>query len=540
MPSNDYAEELGAMEEAKALIQSKPKEAPELLEQIIAKYKSAGKTTLALETRRWQCFGLFSNLDFDGAKQRLQLLISEAKEANVRRYIGIAKMYEGVVSFESGQTEESLEYFGQAIQIATELQDLDLLGRVQTNIAYALMTQERCEEALETLKNCVATIDERKDSVSNSTNFYNIAATTLQLAFRERLDGIEIHDRLVEAKSALQVSSKYCDTDPILSIIMKVQSALYTGLAGNPAGGLDDLNDLKAEISVGPASLQTTYGIVKCQVLELAGKWTELCSETEALLESLRASKSLVYCNSILRQASRAYAQVGNFEKALNMLQQSISQRSRGSRPASDDRTQFSSLQQDLEQQKFDQNVLRMRNKTLIERNKILEQEARYDPLSTLLNRRGTEEAMQQFTERKFTDSFLIVMLDIDHFKKINDNFGHAIGDQVIHEFAQCLTNSKTNPAKLGRWGGEEFLMVYDVSDPLEMNAIGATLVNEIRNLRWDNIHSDLKVTASCGLAMWHRGDSLDNAIRIADDMMYDVKHHGRNNWRVWVDDEAA
>jgi diguanylate cyclase (GGDEF)-like protein len=114
------------------------------------------------------------------------------------------------------------------------------------------------------------------------------------------------------------------------------------------------------------------------------------------------------------------------------------------------------------------------------------------------------------------------------------------MGDQVIHEFATCLANSATNPAKIGRWGGEEFLVVYDVTDIQEMEMIGQTLITEIRNLNWDHIHKGLRVTASCGLSMWNRGDSIDNAIRISDDMMYEVKNHGRNNWRVWSHDEAA
>jgi diguanylate cyclase (GGDEF)-like protein len=181
-----------------------------------------------------------------------------------------------------------------------------------------------------------------------------------------------------------------------------------------------------------------------------------------------------------------------------------------------------------------------MRNKTLIERNKILELEARYDPLSGLLNRRGTEEALQQFTERHFATRFLIALLDIDNFKRINDRFGHAIGDQVIHEFSNCLANSTTAPAKIGRWGGEEFLIVYDIHDESEMDIIGKTLVEEIRRLNWDHIHKGLKVTASVGLSMWTKGDSLDNAVRIADDMLYDVKHHGRDNWRCWPVEEAA
>lgn len=527
------------MEQAKALIQSKPKEAYELLESIIIDYKAHGKTIAALESRRWQCFGLFSNLDFENAQNQLKLLVDEAKTANVPRYVGIAKMYEGVISLESGRSDDAISFFGQAIQIAIELEDLDLLGRVQTNLAYALMTQDRCEDALETLKNCVATIDEREDSLANSTNFYNIAATTLQLAFRELLDGHAIEDRLAQAKAALQNSSRFCKTDAILSVITNVQFALYTGLAGLPIEGLSQLESIEPTILAGPGSLKTTFNIVRCQLLELAGQWEDLCFETGKFLESLYASGSLVYCNSILRQASRAHAKVGDFEKAFNLLQRSMSRPARSGH-AGEDRSKFVSLKQDLERHKFDQDVLRMRNKTLIERNKILELEARYDPLSGLLNRRGTEEALQQFTERHFATRFLIALLDIDHFKRINDKFGHAIGDQVIHEFSNCLAGSSTRPAKIGRWGGEEFLIVFDVHEEAEMDLIGKKLVEEIRGLNWDHIHAGLKVTASVGLSMWSKGDSLDNAVRIADDMLYDVKHHGRDNWRSWPLEEAA
>ena len=82
------------------------------------------------------------------------------------------------------------------------------------------------------------------------------------------------------------------------------------------------------------------------------------------------------------------------------------------------------------------------------------------------------------------------------------------------------------------------FVFVTDVE--YEMDTIGQKLVEEIRSLNWDHIHKGMKVTASVGLSMWSKGDSLDNAVRIADDMLYDVKHHGRDNWRSWPLDEAA
>ena len=110
MSSKNIEEELGAMEQAKAIIQSKPKEAYELLESIIVDYKAAGKTIAALETRRWQCFGLFSNLDFECARNQLKLLVDEANQFKMPRYIGIAKMYEGVISLEIGRGDDAIEF----------------------------------------------------------------------------------------------------------------------------------------------------------------------------------------------------------------------------------------------------------------------------------------------------------------------------------------------------------------------------------------------------------------------------------------------
>ena len=449
-------------------------------------------------------------------------------------------MYYGVIAVESGGFDDAAELFGHAIQIATELGDLDLLYRVQTNLAYAQMTQDRGEDALDTLRNCIRPIDDKDASVSNSTIYYNIATTVLQLAFREHVDGGQIEDRLDQAQAALATSVKHCSDDPLITLLTKVQSALYTGLSEDPIKGLAELAALEREVELSFASHRNSYMVAKCQLLEVAENWSELCRETELFLDEINASCSYVYVQSLLRQASRAYAKIGDFEQALLLLQRSLIRPAKGKVPAGQERAKFVSLQQDLERQKFDQDVLRMRNKTLIERNKILEQEARYDPLSGLLNRRGTEEVLQQYSERRFATRFLIALLDIDHFKRINDKFGHAIGDQVIHEFAACLLGSSSNPQKIGRWGGEEFLIIFDVTEDAEMEMIGRTLVEEIRALNWDHIHTGMKVTASVGLSMWCDGDSLDNAVRIADDMLYDVKHHGRDNWRAWPLDEAA
>ena len=154
MQPNYDADELNAVNEAKNLVHTKPKEAPELLNAVIARHQSEGKIGCALEARRWQCFALMSNLEYEKANVHIDLLVDEANLAGQRRYFGIAEMYRGIISVDCGQSDSAVEYFDHAIQLATELEDLDLMYRVQTNLAYALTMQERYEDALLTLKNC--------------------------------------------------------------------------------------------------------------------------------------------------------------------------------------------------------------------------------------------------------------------------------------------------------------------------------------------------------------------------------------------------
>ena len=541
MKPKNYETELMALDEVIELVRTKPKEAPDLLNAIISEYQSKGQNKSALMARHWQCYAQIANLEYESAKKSVENLISEAIKFGHREFLGYADMNLSTIAIESGDSETALEFIGHAMQIATELADLDLLGQVQMSLAYAQITQERNEDALETLNSCIRFFDAENVTAYRPKAYYNIASVYSRLAIREKLEGRLTEARIDEAQNAIQDALTFSRDDPHMQMLIGVLSTVHTGFSQSPDKGLEELSALESTIKDSFSSYFIRFKVSRCNLLEMAGRWRELCDQSDELIEELIASGGFG-CNLIilLRQSARAHAQLGEFEAAYHHLNSSLARAKKGWESKGEDRAKFVSMQQDVERHRFDQDVLRMRNKTLIERNKILELEARYDPLSGLLNRRGTEEALQQYSERRIATRFLIALLDIDHFKRINDKFGHAIGDQVIHEFASCLTHSTSNPAKIGRWGGEEFLIVYDITDDKEMDMIGRTLVEEIRLLNWDHIHTGMRVTASIGLAMWHQGDSVDNAVRIADDMLYEVKHHGRDNWRAWSHDEAA
>lgn len=523
-------DEITAVREARQIVHDSPKEAPALLEGLIEGYRADGKVACALEVRRIQCFALISNIEFEAAEVKLNDLLNEAIEANERRFFGVVEMYRGLIWLNQGQCNLAVEYFDRAIQVGTELEDLDLIYRVQVNLAFAQSMLEKYEESLETLKQCVRYIEPGNPQGSDGTKLYNVAAARVNIAFQAYDRGELTQEHLDLVRHDLRLASRHCETDVHLTMLLAISRALFVGLDEGFEQGIEALRKLRPQVESSVAVHLITYQLAESRILESAKRWQELCSVSSDLVARMKGSRWMSAIQIALRRAAKAHAENQEFEAAYHYLHEWLVIENRF---PTDQRAEMASLRLDLQRQRFDQDVLRMRNRTLVERNKILEQEARFDPLSGILNRRGTEEALRECTDRRFADRFVIVLLDIDHFKKINDRFGHAVGDQVIHEFAACLINSATKPAKLGRWGGEEFLIVYDANTPDEMANLGETLVSEIRSLDWSHIHPELKVSASCGLSMWLRGNSLDEAIRIADDMLYEVKHHGRDNWRI-------
>lgn len=157
------------------------------------------------------------------------------------------------------------------------------------------------------------------------------------------------------------------------------------------------------------------------------------------------------------------------------------------------------------------------------------QREALTDPLSGLLNRRGFEEIVAGLSRKKLTEGSLIVC-DIDHFKTINDEFGHARGDRVIIALAGLFEQFAPPGAVAARFGGEEFVLFLP-----GMNAARAGgIANDIRESFAEQVGEQLglgrNLSASFGLSIIHRDDpSIHDAIARADEALYDAKARGRN-----------
>jgi len=161
-----------------------------------------------------------------------------------------------------------------------------------------------------------------------------------------------------------------------------------------------------------------------------------------------------------------------------------------------------------------------------------LERLARYDTLTGLLNRRAVLERLAEWLRHveRYKGHFCVIMLDLDHFKRVNDDYGHQTGDHVLAKTADILRQSVRQTDVVGRYGGEEFLVLLP-----RTNRDGAGLVAErIRHFMGrtpmeDGRGGSFTITVSLGIASRRDGDQSDSLVNRADGALYTAKNEGRN-----------
>jgi diguanylate cyclase (GGDEF)-like protein len=174
---------------------------------------------------------------------------------------------------------------------------------------------------------------------------------------------------------------------------------------------------------------------------------------------------------------------------------------------------------------------IRHLNEELEKANKELEQIAAYDSLSGLLNRRSLFTRISIEIERSIRLDVPLtgLMLDIDRFKNINDNFGHQCGDLVIREIGARLLAGLRKYDYAGRYGGEEFFVVLSNSNSDQALGIAERFRKDLEEARFQCSGEEIGVTVSIGAAVYGPGESQESWIERADRAMYQAKQSGRN-----------
>ncbi|ADK83298.1 diguanylate cyclase [Sediminispirochaeta smaragdinae DSM 11293] len=150
------------------------------------------------------------------------------------------------------------------------------------------------------------------------------------------------------------------------------------------------------------------------------------------------------------------------------------------------------------------------------------------DELTGLYNRRKIDDLLKHEWERtiRYKTKFTVIMMDIDHFKKINDTYGHDAGDLVLKKLSRILLDNIRKADSCGRWGGEEFLIICQEADCHQSLILAERFRDTISKHRIPDLPS---VTASFGIASSEESSSIQTLLKAADSRLYEAKLQGRN-----------
>ncbi|SFZ76541.1 biofilm regulation diguanylate cyclase SiaD [Chitinimonas taiwanensis] len=165
------------------------------------------------------------------------------------------------------------------------------------------------------------------------------------------------------------------------------------------------------------------------------------------------------------------------------------------------------------------------------ELNLALKEASTHDPLTTLANRRPLIERMKAEVERstRLQHTFCVAMLDIDHFKQVNDQHGHEVGDSVLIETARVMEAEVREYDLCGRWGGEEFLILLPETELATASTIVERVRDSIRRMTLRLGTETLAITISAGLAEHRVEESYSATLNRADAALLEAKRAGRD-----------
>ncbi len=519
-----------ALQDARQTMASDPGSAAQEFALLARRYRDSGDIPAALEARRYHCFSHIMNLEIEEADRIALIFLKEANESGIARYLGIAQMYLGIISLETGEMGLACEFLEEALQTANEAQDQDLISRVQMNLGNAFFNFERYEDAIRSFSYGLENLAAGGGVSSISLGEYNVASAYTMLAHQLSRLGEDNSTKIANARTHITCALERPDiedsTRALCRLISMQLDALESGELDENA--FDELSDEAERIGAEPLKIAVLE--TKCYCYESTNNWGALYSAARRAITIVKQKGSVKTLDRLLIFAATGAAGIGEHNHAYELLCEALDRIRAINSSQESRRAHILDTKFEVQKAKFDQQVLRMRNQFLVERNRELEVEVKMDRLSGVLNRRGAEEALNSLSTKN-PGGFAVGLTDIDFFKKVNDTYGHGVGDQVIRTFAGIIKSSSVNLLDVGRWGGEEFIIAFEATSDKEVAIAAERISEDIRSFDWTVIEPGLKVTASLGIALHDPRQHIDKTVETADAFLYAAKQAGRDCW---------
>jgi diguanylate cyclase (GGDEF)-like protein len=468
-----------------------------------------------------------------------------------------------------------LHYLVEALDLFKSLENNKQIAACQNEIGAAYLALGDCADALEYFEASLSTCELLNSQKGRQVNLMRIAQAHRQLGqldpaleyaqrslnialeFTDATEACEPQSFIGEIQSLIgrrALEAELPDAAAMafeqarISLSDALKSATTQNSAENQAvaltglvGVLTDLERFDTASRFGQDALKIASKLenpaIRARALVAIGRLRLRSDKPNQALESFKQALEIFdilgqreESAQVHRELSGAYKSLEQFGLALQHFERFYELDAQIRSQGAERRAQALTVKVDLERAHFEAEAHRVRASELSALNEQLERQTREDGLTGLSNRRHLEEFMRKAfsAAQEHATALSVVLLDIDHFKAVNDRFSHATGDKVLQAVAD-LMREHINPDELaGRFGGEEFVLVLH-ANPRDTYERAEKLRQAIQDYEWASIAAGLEVTLSLG---WSAQTNLENHERMlsnADAMLYAAKRAGRN-----------
>lgn len=370
-------------------------------------------------------------------------------------------------------------------------------------------------------------------------------AMNLVAAGHDAWDLLETTDPAA-AKLLLDELQLHCDwVDPVTAELQRRGERGRAGYLKGRTGCLRRAGEAEAVVALlsaflrpewnGPADLRADLWIELAQAQRDTGRAADVATSLAQAARAVAEQAGPPAAADLLRQAAIAELS-GRHAEALALLRRHQRRLHAHVLAALEARLDELSGVLNAQALRLENAELRLRAEGLAASVREVEALAATDPLTGVPNRRSLEAA---FSGLAAADGPLtLAIIDLDHFKAVNDRHSHLIGDAVLRESARLLAAGLRAPDRLGRYGGEEFVVLLPGLDEAAAHAVLERLRQRLREHPWHELAPGLALTMSAGCALRRNGEDLAGLVARADARLYRAKHAGRD--RVCSDDAPA
>ncbi len=459
----------------------------------------------------------------------------------------------GNIYLEIGDYASALDYYIKSLRISQDMKDARGEAGCFNNIGNVYQRLEEYENALDYYHKCLSLIQQGQDKnietscMNNLGSLYHLNKDyekALSYFFNSLEITRQLHDKWGEGLLMVNIGNVY------LSLEEDGKARQYFMDSLSLSQTIGDLEgQIEALLGLGKLHLKEREGTEALPFLNQAFELANNSSYQETLY---RIHESL----------TQAYEETKETDLALIHCKKFVTLKDEFFQNEVNKKTRVLKIRYESEQAQNEKEIYRLKNEELAvayerlrglnislreaneQKSQLLEQlrvqtqalekQTREDSLTGLNNRRYLDFLLSQEFERskRYNSALSVAIADIDHFKRVNDNYSHQIGDEVLKKVADIFKHNSRVIDTISRYGGEEFVFFFPET-PLEKAVLACEKIrNAIENHDWEYIHKGLRVTISIGITSDMSVQTHEKMISLADNKLYEAKQKGRNQIR--------